>query len=103
MVWDEGEDDARNPSHAARCGQRAGEAKRTVAATGEGAERRHAIDRERAQAQREERKKKKGDAVAVLGERKRVAIREEDVGVKEIERVVKGLMVIPPERPSERI
>src|SRR5205085_12030883 len=103
MVGNEGEDDSGHPRRAARCAQRADEAERAVAAEGKGAEGRHAIDCERAQAHSEEREEEERDAVAVLGESECVAIREEDVGVKEMKRIVKGLMIIPPERPSERI
>src|SRR5687767_7138463 len=61
------------------------------------------MNRQRLRAQREERKEKQRDAVAMFAEGERVAEWIEQVRVKEIERVPKGLVVIPPENPGNEI
>src|SRR5687767_12607041 len=100
---DKGEDDSSDPARPGRSSQRARQAKRAVTAGGEAKENRHRMYRQRLRAEREERKEKQRDSVAMLAEGERVAKRIKQIGVKEIERVGKSLLVIPPENPGDEV
>src|SRR6202011_292231 len=50
-----------------------------------------------------EREAEERDAEEVLRERERVARRIEDVGVEEVERVAKGLVVVPMQDPGGQL
>src|SRR6266516_5969277 len=57
----------------------------------------------RAQAQREEWKKHHSNSVVVLAKSEGISVWIENVGVKKIERIVKCLMIIPPQNPGSEI
>ena len=100
---DEGEYNSGDPRRAVGAGERARQTERAVAAEGEAEKRRDAADRERTKSRGEQGEEQQRDSVVVLAEGERVLVRVEDVRVEEMERIVEGLVVVPPESPGDHI
>ncbi len=92
-----------NPGRTRRARQRPSQSKSSVAARGEGEEHRHRVDRQRPDTEREQREKWQRNSVAMLAEGERKSHGIEQVRVKEIERIGKGLVVVPPQNPGDEI
>jgi len=102
-VGHESENDPGDPGDGARAGHRPRQPEGAVTREKKTEKSRDAEHRQRLQPEREQRKEEHGDAIVILSKRQRVLVRIKDCGVEEVARVVKGLMIIPPEKISVRI
>src|SRR6266850_2016536 len=98
-VRNEAEDNARNPAHNRRTGQRSTQTERGITAQRKREEYCDGVNSQRFEAQREEWKEQHRQPVAVLCERQRVSQRVEDICVEKVKRISEGLVVIPPQHP----
>src|SRR5437762_12138595 len=102
-VRNEWENYPRQPRGLFIAGKRSRQAKRSIAAQHKAEERSNCMNRQRTQANREQRKEEHRDSVVVLAKRERVAVRIEHIGIEQMQRIVKGLMKIPPKGPGDHI
>lgn len=61
------------------------------------------MDCESAETKGKKREEQHRDAIVVLGKRHRVLVREKGSSVKEMQRIVKGLMIVPPHPICDRV
>ena len=99
----ERENYSRQPRRLFVAGQCASQAKASVATKDKPEECGNRVDGQRSQPQREQRKEEHRDAVIVLAEGERVPVRIEHIRVEQVQRMVKRLMKVPPQRPGDHV
>src|SRR5687768_11680937 len=99
----EGEDDSGNPRNPVRTCKRAGQSKSAIATQRKAKEHSDSMNSQRTGAQREQWKEKQRQTVTMFAKCERVAIRVENIRVKQIEWISEGGMVVPPKNPGHEV
>src|SRR5258708_37308614 len=97
MVRDKREDDARDPRRPGGVGCCSGQTKHAITGKRERNQCRHAMDCQSAETKGKKREEQQRDAIVVLGKRHCVFVGEKGGSVKEMQGIMKGLMIIPPD------